>query len=147
MTAISDTAMQIERVFEQVAERAGDITAQVFVRYFERSGSARELMNHMDEHMLGRMMEQVLLLMMDTSEAELGSYLKFETSAHTAYGVDLEMYDELMGAMIDVTAAVMGDDFDDAGRLALEARAAYLLDAIAATTNSASEATKQRVGK
>ena len=130
-------AVLIEQTFERVAERAGDITGRVFDRYFERSAASRALMDHMDEHMLGRMMEQVLLLLMERGDSELDGYLAFETQAHTSYGVDQTMYAELMGAVTDVIASALGDDFQAEERAAFDARTRYLLDAIAAATAQA----------
>ena len=67
MTKDEQTA-HILAAMEQVAEKAGDIAPAIFARYFERCGDSRALMEHMDEHMLGRMMDQVLLLIMEPGE-------------------------------------------------------------------------------
>ncbi len=121
---------------EGVAERAGDITGAVIARYFERCGDSRALMEHMDEHMLGRMVEQVLLLIMEDGDAGLAGYLEFETAAHRAYGVEHHMYVSLMGAVQDVIADTLGEDFTREMADALSARIDFLLNEIAAAEPS-----------
>lgn len=130
----SDTAETITNIMELVAEHAGDITERVFNRYFELCSDSRALMDHTDEYMRGRMMTQVLLLLMEPGEEELSSYLEFETSAHEAYGVKQHMYENLLQAVREVVAETLGDAFDGEMDAALKARSAYLLEAIADAT-------------
>ena len=122
----------IIQTFEQVAERAGDITDAIIQRYFQRCQDSRELMDHMDEHMLGRMMEQVLLLIMEDGDAGLESYLEFETAAHRSYGVQHHMYENLMGAVQDVIAETLGSAFTREMAAALSRRIDFLLTEITA---------------
>jgi hypothetical protein len=52
---------------EQLAEREGDIAAEVYERFFASCGSAVPLMGHSDVHMRGRMLDEVFgLLTWDT---------------------------------------------------------------------------------
>lgn len=130
---MSQTAVDsIISMFEQVADRGGDITARVIDRYFQRCADSQALMDHMDEHMLGRMMDQVLLLLMESGEAELDSYLKFETANHRAYGVEQHMYQSLLAAVHDVIVDILGDDLSDEMDAALIARSEFLLGEIGA---------------
>ena len=122
----------IIHTFEQVAERAGDITDAVVRRYFQRCRDSRVLMDHMDEHMLGRMMEQVLLLLMEDGDAGLASYLEFETAAHRSYGVEHHMYESLMSAVQDVIADTLGDEFTTEMAAALSGRIDFLIAEITA---------------
>jgi hypothetical protein len=117
---------------ELVAEKAGDVAPAIFGRYFERCRESRELMEHMDEHMLGRMMDQVLLLIMDPGEEELASYIVFETASHRAYGVQSHMYESLMYSVRDVIADVLGDALTSDMSRALKTRIDYLLGEITA---------------
>ena len=121
-------------IMEQVAERAGDITPRVFERYFERCADSRSLMDHMDAHMLGRMMDQVLLLLMESGEEELASYMEFETATHRSYGVEQHMYESLLAAVRDVLAASLGTDFTAEMDRALTSRIDFLLSEIGAAT-------------
>ena len=122
----------IIHTFEQVAERAGDITDAIVQRYFQRCRDSRALMDHMDEHMLGRMMEQVLLLLMEDGEEGLESYLEFETAAHRSYGVEHRMYESLMSAVQDVIAETLGEAFTAEMAAALSRRIDFLLAEITA---------------
>ena len=113
--------------FEQVAETAGDITESVFRCYFEQSSDSAALMDHMDKHMLGRMMDQVLLLLMESGDTELASYLEFETKVHKSYGVEMSMYQDLMWSVCQVVGEVLDTDFHPDVADAFEERIGFLL--------------------
>ena len=125
--ASADTIIE---TMEQVAERGGDITSNVIDRYFERCADSKALMDHMDKYMLGRMVDQVLLLLMEADESELESYLRFETASHRSYGVEQHMYQSLMAAVRDVIIKILGDDFTTEMDTALNARTEFLLGEI-----------------
>ncbi|MGE0625852.1 MAG: globin [Pseudomonadales bacterium] len=125
----SDT---ITQAMELVAERAGDITEAVFARYFDRCAGSRALMDHMDEYMRGRMMTQVLLLLMEPGEQELASYLHFETDAHKSYGVEQYMYENLLAAVHEEVAQALNGAFTPAMDAAFRSRIDHLLKEIAA---------------
>jgi hemoglobin-like flavoprotein len=93
---------------EIVAETAGDIAPQVFERYFKACPDSAKLMDHMDNYMLGRMMDQVLLLLMEDDDTELENYLTFETSSHKSYGVEDHMYQKLFSAVRDTVSEAVG---------------------------------------
>ncbi len=131
MTNDEQTA-QILNAMELVAEKAGDISPAIFARYFERCGDSKALMDHMDEHMLGRMMDQVLLLIMESGEEELTSYIEFETASHKSYGVKPHMYESLMRSVQDVLASELAGDFTQDMAKALQGRIDYLLKEISA---------------
>ena len=131
MTTEEQTA-EILSAMETLAEKAGDVTPAIFRRYFERCQESRALMDHMDEHMLGRMMDQVLLLIMESGEEELASYLNFETANHRSYGVEAHMYGSLLHSVQDVIAETLGDDLTPSMARALKARIDYLLGALTA---------------
>ena len=124
------SANTIIETMEQVAERGGDITSNVIDRYFERCADSKALMDHMDKYMLGRMVDQVLLLLMEADESELESYLRFETASHRSYGVEQHMYQSLMAAVRDVIIKILGDDFTTEMDTALNARTEFLLGEI-----------------
>ena len=132
MTDEEQTA-NIIAAMELVAEKAGDISPAIFKRYFERCEDSKALMEHMDEHMLGRMMDQVLLLLMESGEEELTSYIDFETSSHRSYGVKPYMYERLMLAVQDIMVQSLGSDFSPAMAEAFQSRIDDLLGAIAAS--------------
>ena len=129
MTNDEQTA-NILAAMERVAEKAGDITPAIFARYFERCAESKALMDHMDEHMLGRMMDQVLLLIMEPGEEELTSYIKFETASHRAYGVQPHMYESLMRSVQDILASELGEEFTQEMADAFQGRIDYLLQEI-----------------
>lgn len=132
MTNEEQTA-SIIAAMELVAEKAGDVSPAIFKRYFERCEDSRSLMEHMDEHMLGRMMDQVLLLLMESGEEELDSYIEFETASHRSYGVKPYMYESLMLAVQDVLKQSLGSEFTSQMADALQSRIDDLLGAISAS--------------
>jgi hemoglobin-like flavoprotein len=129
------TADTILSTMEQVAEKGGDVTPQIFERYFDRCRESRALMDHMDEHMLGRMMDQVFLLLMEPGEEELHSYLEFETSTHRSYGVQPHMYENLMAALLEIIREVLGEDLTEEAEAALNQRTRFLLTEIVAASD------------
>ena len=122
----------ITSAMELVAERAGDITEAVFRRYFDRCSGSKALMDHTDEYMRGRMMTQVLLLLMESGEAELASYLAFETDAHKAYGVQQHMYENLLASVREEVQQILDGSFTPEMDAAFSARIDHLLSEIEA---------------
>ncbi len=94
--------------FAVAAEREGDITQAVYRRYYQHSPEAESLMSHVDPYMQGRMMEEVLGLLMTVPEELPEHYLVFETSNHAAYGVAPALYRPLFEAVRDVVRAAAG---------------------------------------
>ena len=127
-----EQSAEILSAMELLAEKAGDVAPAIFQRYFERCQESRALMDHMDEHMLGRMMDQVLLLIMESGEEELASYLTFETANHRSYGVEAHMYGSLLHSVQDVIAESLGDALTPGMANALKGRIDYLLGALTA---------------
>src|SRR6056297_1163794 len=82
----------VMHTFELAAGRTTDITADVYRRYYDRAPDSQALMSHVDHYMQGRMLDEVLTLLM-TEAAELPEgYLHFEVANHASYGVQLDMY-------------------------------------------------------
>ncbi len=88
---------------ESAAAAEPDFYAKTFARYFELCPDSAELMLHTDELMRGRMMEQVVSLLMDADAGSLEVYFKFEVANHEAYGAKPQMYAHLFQACEDVT--------------------------------------------
>jgi hemoglobin-like flavoprotein len=130
--------------FEQAAERAGDITADIYRRYYARCPEAEQVMSHVDPYMQGRMMDEVLTLVM-TDPAELpDGYLKFETANHASYGVALSMYPDLLRAVLDTVRDIVGDDWSNACEAAWNRRIATLVERIEAAAPASPNAAAAR---
>ncbi len=105
----------VEQSFELAAERSGDITDAVYEAYFAACPAAGELLGHADAHMRGRMLEDVLGLVMTPSNQIDPSYVAWEVENHVAgYSVHAEMYQPLFSALRDVIRESLGSDFDTA---------------------------------
>lgn len=117
---------------ELIAERAGDINPQILAAYFASCPASAALMEHMDNYMLGRMLDQVLLLIMESDDAELENYLRFETASHNSYGVESYMYEKLFAAVLQVARSSCGEQWNDRYQQAWQQRLATLLSRIIA---------------
>lgn len=108
---------------ERAAIAEPDIYEVVFARYFVLCPESRELLQHSDELMRGRMMEQVMSLFMDEDVGSLDVYFKFEVGNHEGYGAQPHMYGHLFQAckevvrescLMDATRDAMRDAMWDA---------------------------------
>ena len=98
--------------FELAAESGRDITADAYARFYSRCPEAREVMSHVDLHMQGRMLEEVLeLLMTPGGDVEPGQ-LAFEMSNHRSYGTSPDHYRPLLEAVRDTVSAELGEDWN-----------------------------------
>jgi hypothetical protein len=128
----------VYRSFERASERVDDIVEPVYRRYFARDPEAAALMSHMDHLTLGRMLNEVIRLLMSTDYAVDASYLDFEVKNHEwAYRVQSRMYSELLAAVRETVADVLGSEWDAASAAAWDERVARLLDEIDRRTTAA----------
>jgi len=93
---------------ELAAERSGDITPAVYECFYRLCPAAREVMSHVDPHMQGRMLEEVLQLLMTPPETLDPGQLAFEVGNHRAYGVSPEQYGPILEAVRDVVQEALG---------------------------------------
>lgn len=89
---------------EQLAEIGEDVTPEVYHRFAERCPDAALLMDHTDDYMRGRMMQDVLVLLMTPPEEIDHNYLSFEVTSHRAYGVTPDMFPPLLACVRDTLA-------------------------------------------
>jgi hemoglobin-like flavoprotein len=123
----------VYRSFEIAAERLGDIVEPVYARYFARDPNAAALMAHVDQYTRGRMLDEVLRLLMATEYTDDQGYLNFEVKNHDlAYRVHAEMYAELLEAVRDTLRETLGADWDERYAAAWGERLGALLGEIEA---------------
>ena len=84
-----------------LAASQDDVTPLLYERFVRRLPEAGAMMRHMDEHMLGRMMGDLLVLVMTPPDEIEPDYLAFEVSSHDAYGVRPEMFAPLLAVVRD----------------------------------------------
>lgn len=120
------------RSFELAAERVGDLVEPVYARYFARDPEAAALMSHMDPLTRGRMLEEVVRLLMTSDYTAEQGYLDFEVKNHAgAYHVLARMYGELLESVRDTVREGIGADWDADCAAAWDARLKRLLAEIA----------------
>lgn len=116
---------------ERAGEVKGDIVPEVFQRYHGACPEAEALMSHMDTYMKGRMLEEVLRLVLSEDYEEDDAYLNYEVRNHRlAYGVKNDMYPPLLAALRDTVRDALGDEWTTAVASAWERRTQTLLDEI-----------------
>ena len=109
----------IAESLELLSESEVDIYGRVYEHFFSVNPGAQELMTHMDELTLGRMLEEVTrLLMVDDLGAE-SAYVAFEYNNHKpAYSVQSSMYRQLFDAFAVAVKEILGGawrpEFDEA---------------------------------
>ncbi len=99
---------------ELLAEQDQDITQRLYRQFAARRPQDAALMGHMDDYMLGRMMADVLTLVMTPPEDIDRNYLGFEVSSHRAYGVTPDMFPPLLEVVRDTVQECLGPGWDDA---------------------------------
>ena len=110
---------------ELTANKVENLTEPVYQRYFEASPESRDLMGHMDMLMCGRMLNEVITLLIMPDE-DLKITLDFEVKTHAANGVNLEMYNHLFSALHYVVRDVSGDEWTPEFETAWQQRIDYL---------------------
>ena len=121
----------LEQSLEVVAESMGDITPSVYAKYFERCPESKELMSHIDDIVRGRMLEEVLRLLLVDSYDDEQKYLEFELKNHKlAYRVQPHMYENLLSALFDTMEEGSGSEWTDAHAQAWQQRINELLEQI-----------------
>ena len=96
------------------AETGEDVTDAVNAAFQAMEPGAADLMDHMDEHMRGRMMQELLTVLMAEDPQDQREYLNFEVSSHLGYGVVVSMYRSLFCAVRDCVRGLLGDEWTSA---------------------------------
>ena len=116
---------------EIAAERSGDITSVVYDLYYQNSPGSQELMAHIDHLVQGRMMEEVMRLLMVEDTSVEDQYLTFEMKTHEeAYNVVESMYGSLLEAVWQIVREAVGEDWNENYENAWRERVTLLLDEI-----------------
>lgn len=107
---------------DAAAETGQDVTEAVNRAFRDREPQAAGLMDHMDEHMLGRMMQEVLMVLMSENPEDQLEYLNFEVGSHLGYGVTAPMYGALFAAVRDCVRDLVGEAWSPATETAWKQR-------------------------
>lgn len=110
-----------------------DITAAVYEEFFARCPDALSVMGHSDEHMQGRMLEQVVGLLLSDEHFDPDGYLDWELDNHlVGYQVQGSMYQPFFDALLSVVKTSIGAEFTPAMTQAWEARIATIMQHVLA---------------
>lgn len=121
----------VMNTLELVAVAEVDISAGVYRRYFLKSPQSEDLMLYFDDLSRGRMMAEVLRLIMVEDLASEAAYLRFELKNHQQdYSVQAEMYAELFDAVHEEVRSVVAQQWVDEFDRAWRQKIIYLLTAL-----------------
>lgn len=131
---VDDDAELIERSLDLAAACGEDITPFVFDRFFAAAPSAHAYfhLDELDPRAHGRMLAEVLTLMIDAARGETYVAPTFRTQVadHQSYGViDRGLYAGFLAALIAVVAELAGDGWTAAMRSAWMRQADRLIRA------------------
>lgn len=119
---------QITACLEKSAELLGDITPQVFARFFAQDAEAAALMQHSDPYMQGRMLSQTFELLMSDELLAPDGYLAWEIENHLqAYGAKPSMYAAFFTAIETVLATGMGEQWTAQDKRAWDDRVSQVM--------------------
>lgn len=117
-----DTADRIVTTLEYTAEQSDDITQACYERFYAACPPARQLMQHVDPLMQGRMLQEVLELLLTPLAALNERLVQFEVRNHTGYGVAPDQYRPLFEAVRDTVRDTLGEAWTDADARAWQDR-------------------------
>lgn len=110
-----DDLKLIETSLEIAAERCPDLTAPVFDVFFKKVPEAPGLFGKNIEVAMGRMLTEIIGLI--TEQAAGAGYIehtvKTSASDHSFWGVRMEMYDAIFGALLDTLRTFVGPEWTD----------------------------------
>lgn len=128
---MSDDDLILESL-ERAGERCDDLAPLVYRHHGKASPEDAALMSHMDDYMRGRMLTDMLTLIM-TPPADIDDgYLTFEVDSHRAYGVHPQMFRPMLEALREAVSDVLAADWNDAMARAWDSR----IDAVLAEIDS-----------
>jgi hypothetical protein len=103
----------IDESLERAAETLDDFSALVYKHYFELQPDAEQLMSHIDDIVRGKMMAEIIRLLLVEDYQQEQDYLLFETRTHAdSYFVVDDMYVDLLTAVIAAVQEGAQDSWD-----------------------------------
>ncbi len=113
------------------AEQDIDLTDAVYDGFFAACPAAIPLMEHSDQHMRGRMLSEVLEMLLTELTSETAGYLSWEIDNHVAaYAVTLDMYLPFFQALQAAVQTALAEAWQPEHQQAWDARLAATLDVI-----------------
>ena len=103
----------IDTSLELAAENAGDITFAIYEQYYLLCPDAKPLIETVDLGVQGKMIQEVMRLIMLSDYVGEANYLKFEVKCHkTSFSVEGHMYSLLLQAVYLVVKDAIKDVVD-----------------------------------
>ena len=118
----------ITETLSECAETLGDIVPVVYERFFELDAQSAALMQHADEYMQGRMLEQVFELVMSDEPFGKEGFLDWELNNHLiAYQATPPMYEALFQALVETVKKGAPGSWSDAAETAWAERSEQVM--------------------
>lgn len=103
----------IHETLEVAATHCDDMADAVYQRFFGSHPEAAPMMKHVDLLVRGRMLNDVLALLLSPAEDTDRVLLEFEVASHRNYGVGEELYAPFLAAIRDTTRELAADIWDE----------------------------------
>lgn len=100
--------------FELAADKAGDVTDAIYEQYLKDCPDSEKLLENVDPGVKGKMIQEVLRLIMVDDYQEEVEYLNFEVNFHKgSYSVEEHMYANLLKAVHTVIKEASADQWTE----------------------------------
>lgn len=100
--------------FELAAEKSEDITDIIYEKYFASCPESEALMSHIDRGVRGKMIQEVIRLIMVEDYTHEAQYLNFEVKFHQgSYSVEQHMYGNLLNSLHAVIKELVASDWTE----------------------------------
>lgn len=105
---------KISASFELAAEKSEDITDIIYEKYFASCPGSEALMSHIDQGVKGKMLQEVIRLIMVEDYTQEDQYLNFEVKFHQgSYSVEQHMYGNLLNSVHAAIKELIGGDWTE----------------------------------
>jgi len=105
----------ISTSFELAAEKSEDITDIIYEKYFTACPGSEALMSHIDQGVKGKMLQEVIRLIMVEDYTQEEQYLNFEVKFHQgSYSVERHMYGNLLHSVHAAIKELIDGDWTEA---------------------------------
>ena len=121
----------IDQSLERAAETLDDFSEQVYKHYFDLQPDAEQLMSHIDDIVRGKMMAEIIRLLLVEDYQQEQDYLLFEARTHAdSYFVVDDMSADLLTAVVAAVQEGAQDSWDAKFEQAWDEKSQSLLVAI-----------------
>jgi hemoglobin-like flavoprotein len=108
----------IDETLEQLAEKCGDLTDDVYARFEANCPQGSALLADASPIVRGRMLGEILdaIRMRSAQEKQVDIYIATETVTHMPIGIDYSIYESLFQALYETVDSALADEWTPEAR-------------------------------